>query len=765
MPDRTPDMEQPAALPFPRRLFTGALLLTSLVLGVLAWGIFRESTRRVEQKLESVHLDELRWHGRHHVEAMIQSARMFALTGLPRWRVATEAHREQLLERIDVEIDHLAGEPVVTVLRALRGQTEQLTDRLAASAGRPRQEVLAFLDGEELRDLGDAFERILARIEGHNISRLTQLAGDILRFHEMRTMATRLAAETGEERWEATYRRVTPKLDNAVAEAALLIDDDVVHKRSIERIRAAGYVLRNWDDHAFADMRQGQHAAVRTTFDQPAYQRHSLILDRAVGELTSYLRQRGQGLAARQTRSRDQKIVVLVSSLGVLLFLWVYVSRSIRSWHGTLSAAIERSQRAEQGLRQAQEHLEQRVQERTRELVESQTAQQQLSERLAQAHRLESIGRLAGGVSHDFNNLLTVIRGNAELLQMDLPAGTQEAQDIEQILQTCDRAKSLTRQLLAFSRQQVMSPHRVDLNGTITQLRNLLTRLLGDDVALETVLAGDLPMVRVDPSQVERVLMNLTVNARDAVRGQGEGRIVVRTSRHEFRPGQPRPIPGMDPGTYACVAVGDNGAGMDADTLDQIYEPFFTTKTEGGGTGLGLATVYGIIKQSGGHIDVESIPGAGTTFSLFFGEASSHAETPSTPPPSTAPAARRGEGACVLVAEDQDEVRGFVVRLLERSGYRVLQAADGSAGLEVARQHIDEIDVLLTDVMMPGMRGPELARQVRALSESVHVIFMSGYAAEELGSDGGALDATLLHKPLVAADLLRSLEECLALSS
>jgi CheY-like chemotaxis protein len=333
---------------------------------------------------------------------------------------------------------------------------------------------------------------------------------------------------------------------------------------------------------------------------------------------------------------------------------------------------------------------------------------------------MEAVGRLAGGIAHDFNNLLTVITGRSRLLLGRLAPDDPLRRGVEIIDATAERAGLLTRQLLAFSRKQVLSPAVLDLNEVVTGVTDLLRRLIGETIDLDVRLAPSPGRVRVDRGQIEQVLVNLVVNARDAMpRG---GRITIETSR--VVPTAPRDggPPGLAPGSSVRLAVTDTGTGMDAGTRARIFEPFFTTKEPGKGTGLGLATVYGIVTQSGGRLEVESEPGAGSAFTIFLPCVGEGADTPSAG--SLAP--ERGHET-VLVVEDETEVRALVHRVLEEHGYVVLGAGRSAEALRIVERHPGPIHLLVTDMVMPDMSGAALAERLAALRPQMAILYMSGY--------------------------------------
>ncbi|HEX6090440.1 MAG TPA: ATP-binding protein [Gemmatimonadales bacterium] len=370
------------------------------------------------------------------------------------------------------------------------------------------------------------------------------------------------------------------------------------------------------------------------------------------------------------------------------------------------------------------------------------TERRSLEQQLLQSQKMEAIGRLAGGIAHDFNNLLTAILGYARFAKAGLAEESPVREDVHQIQLAGERAAALTGQLLAYARRQMVAPRTADLNELVGRMQRMLRRLIGEDVALDLACAAELWPTRIDSAQFEQVLLNLVVNARDAT--PSGGRIVIGTRNETFDASAVRNHPEMMPGDYAVLTVGDSGVGMDAPTLARVFEPFFTTKEQGKGTGLGLAVCYGIVRQAGGHIWAASEPGRGSTFTVLLSR--SEAEVaPADPGASEAPGRGR---ETVLVVEDEAAVRSLAARTLASLGYNVLEAATGGEALGIARQHAGAIDVLVSDVVMPGMSGPAVAEAVAAARPGVRIVFMSGYTdeaieAENLGMEG----AVLLPKP------------------
>jgi signal transduction histidine kinase/ActR/RegA family two-component response regulator len=388
----------------------------------------------------------------------------------------------------------------------------------------------------------------------------------------------------------------------------------------------------------------------------------------------------------------------------------------------------------------------------TRAFDDMRKSLRQSREGLVRSARLEAVGRLAGGVAHDFNNLVMIIKGYSDLL---LDSATPEAKPyLEEIKNAGERASGLTRQLLAFSRKQVLEPQVLDPNKTVRNMVKMLRVLIGEDIELVTSLADKIGRLRADPGQLEQVIMNLAVNARDAM--PGGGKLIVETQSSELDEEYAATHAEVTAGPYVQIAMTDTGSGMSKETLEHIFEPFFTTKEPGKGTGLGLATVYGIVKQSRGHITVYSEIGVGTTFKIYFPSLDKSVPLPVT---RTLAAAPKGEGTILLV-EDEAPLRVLAAESLKRLGYTVLQAGNGLEALAVADHHSGKIDVLVTDIVMPRMGGPELVEKLLLKREGLGVIFMSGYtemAALENAKIG--TDAILLNKPFSTEALASKINE------
>jgi hypothetical protein len=386
------------------------------------------------------------------------------------------------------------------------------------------------------------------------------------------------------------------------------------------------------------------------------------------------------------------------------------------------------------------------------------TERRRLEDQLRQAQKMEAVGRLAGGVAHDFNNLLTAILGYCNLMLDEIPAEDPLRQDLEEIRQAGDRAAALTRQLLAFSRRQMLQPQIIDLNTLVRQMEKMLRRLIGEDIELVTPLGPDLTQVKVDPASIEQVLVNLAVNARDAM--PLGGRLTIETAMVDLDDAYAETHVTVIPGRYVMLAVSDTGQGMDAATRARIFEPFFTTKEQGKGIGLGLATVYGIVKQSGGYIWVYSEPGHGTVFKVYLPPSDVAASALRPVEPASESEKHRG-WETVLLVEDEDAVRALAREVLRRQGYVVLEARHGLDALRVAERHQDPIHLLVTDVVMPHMSGRDLARRLAGARPNMKLLFISGYTDHAVVHRDLTPGSAFLQKPFTPENFAQKVRSVL----
>jgi signal transduction histidine kinase/CheY-like chemotaxis protein len=385
------------------------------------------------------------------------------------------------------------------------------------------------------------------------------------------------------------------------------------------------------------------------------------------------------------------------------------------------------------------------------------TEHRRLEGQFRQAQKMEAVGQLAGGVAHDFNNLLGVITGYSELLKKRLEPEHAGQKALEQIGNAANRAAGLTRQLLAFSRKQVLEPKVLDLNEILAGVDKMLRRLIGEDVQIQTRFASELGKVKADPGQLEQVIMNLAVNARDAM--PKGGHLILETANAALDAAYARTHTYVRPGPYVLLAVSDTGHGMDAETQSHIFEPFFTTKEPGKGTGLGLATVFGIVKQSGGHLNVYSEPGRGSTFKVYLPRTE---ELAAPRAEATLPQSAPGGTETILLVEDAEALRVLIREILEGGGYAVLEAATPEEALAHVQDYRDPIHLMLSDVVLPRMSGPDLAASLARVRPGMRVLYMSGYTADAIGNHGVLEPGTqFIPKPFTADTLLNKLRAVL----
>jgi len=541
------------------------------------------------------------------------------------------------------------------------------------------------------------------------------------------------------------------------------------------RVGVTGYVFTN-DSAYLATYRRGHQGLARDTTrlreltaGTPSLHRE---LTRLQPELIAYATDLEAGLRAVRARPRPSLPPQVLSRSGLLLeqigphFVAIEAEQMRLLDAGALEvrAAVERTNSAFtwvllfDGVLAVSATLLLYLHLRARARTEAQLARAQ--EQLQESRRLEAIGQLAGGVAHDFNNILTVMTSLSDLMGEALAEEHPVQSDIVLLREATHQGIELTHQLLAFGRRQVLDLRVVELNDVVTQFRPLLDLAIPESITVSMHLAADLGRVRADPVQLEQVLMNFTVNARDAM--VGGGRLTVETANAEIDDSTASSRPDVKPGRYVVLIVSDTGTGMDAATQARIFEPFFTTKEFGRGTGLGLATVYGIVKQSGGHVWLYSEPSHGTTFKVYLPRVDDDAAPPDAGAGRPAITGSKGTETILLV-EDDRRVRDVTLRILAGAGYRVLPATSPAEALELLGEHgAEPIHLLLTDVVLPGMSGPQLAREVLARSPKTRVLFQSGYSDAALAHHG-ALDggAPLLHKPFTSKALTQRVREVL----
>jgi signal transduction histidine kinase/CheY-like chemotaxis protein len=432
--------------------------------------------------------------------------------------------------------------------------------------------------------------------------------------------------------------------------------------------------------------------------------------------------------------------------------------------NATLAAEIEIRRAAEAAVRQVNEELEHRVADRTadykkalEDLRSEMRRREELEQQLIQSQKMEAIGRLAGGVAHDFNNLLTVILGYNEMLRDHLSSDPMGSDYVAEVRRASERACALTNQLLAFGRRQLSVPRLVDLNDLVRNIDKMLRRIIGEDIRLDIKLSPLVPKIEVDPGQIDQMIMNLAVNSRDAMPAGGQ--LVIETAHIELNEKYAASHVTPAPGSYALLTVSDTGTGMDAATRAHIFEPFFTTKEQGKGTGLGLSIVYGIVKQNRGEILVYSEPGQGTVFKVYIPAAFGSAQTLPAPVKDTPP---EHATCAILLVEDEDQVRKLTRAMLQRQRYRVFDFGSGVEALEFLRGDSEQIDLLISDIVMPKLGGLDLAREAQVLRPGIRLLLMSGYTETGVSAQGlTSPGAVFLHKPFTEAALRAKIGEAL----
>jgi signal transduction histidine kinase/DNA-binding LacI/PurR family transcriptional regulator/CheY-like chemotaxis protein len=688
----------------------------------------------------------------------------------------TELEREQItarmLESLTVPLATLAPDwadrLLTAFVEAARGETGflQLLDeqvRISLRAGERLESwwsvLFALRSGMLTRLTGDG----LARVETLWLE-VQRLLGEVA---ERFAAYQRLLAQKRNQIMRAAGQRVVTTLDAAQV-AEVLVDElpnvgiPSCYLASYEKAGCARAVLV---------YEHGQRIEVAP--EERVFRSNRLVPAERLSRLAPY------SLVALPLYFKEQQLGFVLFEVGPRIG-WIYEALQEQlssALEGALLVERERRAAAEleearRRLERAHDELEERVSERTAELAQAnetlteqiiereraQEIQARLEEQLRQSQKMEAVGRLAGGIAHDFNNLLVVIAGYSDLLLGKLGAGDPTRADIEQIQRAGERATTLTNQLLAFSRQQVVQPSALSLNGVVANVETMLRRLIGEDVALVTKLAPSLAPVVADRGQLEQIVLNLALNARDAM-PQG-GRLTIETANVELDEDYARQTVDVEAGAYVLLKVSDTGVGMNEETRARIFEPFFTTKPQGEGTGLGLATVFGIVRQSGGHVGVRSAPGRGSTFEIYLPQSQDAVERRTTEP---APGRSSLHGTeTILLVEDDDGVRRAARRFLEEHGYRVLEASQGREALRLSDEHEGRLHLLITDVVMPEMTGRELAEQMTRDRPDTPVLYMSGYADSALvRQELSDSSVSLLQKPFTAGALARRVREVL----
>jgi signal transduction histidine kinase/CheY-like chemotaxis protein len=481
------------------------------------------------------------------------------------------------------------------------------------------------------------------------------------------------------------------------------------------------------------------------------------MYDDGLNELKSYLDNYFNSLLIKENSPKTAQLLTGLMAILILISYWIYVTESIRLWKGTITEAVEKSQKAERLIRDANEMLEEKVDERTKDLKKIQEEQLAIEIRMQKMQKIESIGRFAGGIAHDFNNILTVIMGYSEIILADKATTSKIKDHLVIIKMAGENAATLIKQLLAFSRQQILQPKKVNLNNSVLEIDAMLKTVIGANIQIEMNLDKSILPVLVDPSQINQVLMNLAINARDAM--PKGGKIHIQTKCIEITNNNDRKLA---IGNYSLINFSDTGTGMDAATMQKVFEPFFTTKAPGKGTGLGLATVYGIIKQSSGFIFLESQVGQGTRFEIYFPVVKNDAQLENEKEAEKKQSIQSNEleGLGVLIVEDDALIRDYLTVLLESFRLKVFTAIDGIEGLSKFQHLGSQVDFIISDILLPGLKGTEMVKAIREERPAIPVIFISGYTQNILSpEDIKKNNFHFLPKPIDENSLFRMIEK------
>ncbi len=564
----------------------------------------------------------------------------------------------------------------------------------------------------------NSLDRKFANEELPRLRRLTELRGTIVHLDEALTMSARMGAATGDPAWEQRYHGLEPKLGDAIREARSLSAS--LNSADIAATDEANAKLVQMEIRAFSLVREGRREEATAVLFGEEYERQKSIYASGTNALEAQLESEADRAMERAGGRLLAETISIVLLLPLLMAAWYFTMRRVGEWRRGMIALAASVSEGNEMLRQSQ--------------------------------KMQAVGRLAGGIAHDFNNLLTVVLGYTQLVQKRLGADHPSQEELKAIALAGERATGLIRQLLTFSRRQVVQPRRLDLNAVVAEMEKMLRPLIGEDVRFCARLKPGSWTIHADPGQVQQVVMNLALNARDAMPNGGS--LTVETQERSIDAATAARL-GLDPGDYVQVSVTDTGTGMTPEVRARLFEPFFTTKEVGKGTGLGLSTVYGIVKQAGGQVAVESEPGKGSCFRVIFPRSpESEGIVAAAPPLFAAP----GSGKSILVVEDDAAVRDLVSGPVRTAGYRVTEAHNGVEALELARKA--EFDLVITDVVMPAMGGVELARRLTDMNPRIRVLFISGYPdGDSPRQEGLPADIPFLQKPFLAAELIRKVRE------
>lgn len=609
--------------------------------------------------------------------------------------------------------------------------------------------------------------------------RLEELRGEIIRLDELLAMSARMAAVTKDLSWEERYKQYEPKLNAAIKEAITLAPSSR-SGNSVVETDTANMRLAQMEKRAFELLHKNESKAANELLLSEAYWEQKAIYARGMEKFNRELKAVIDATTRKKHKEALSQIALVSFAVGVLLLAWVMVLRALKKWEKFFARQNSQLFLQANELAALNMNLDLKVAERTVELERSREAAEEarkkaeeararledemrerksLESQFLQAQKMEALGRLAGGIAHDFNNLLTIINGYAQMVLNKLKPEDPIRDELTEIQNAGNRASALIKQLLTFSKRHIVSPRVINLNDVILNIDTMLSRLMRENVKIESSPCDEILNVKADENLMEQVLMNLVVNAADAIGNKSRGKIMVSVQSfvHSGKPGGgSRPLP---PGKYGMLSVRDNGCGMEEEVKAHLFEPFFTTKGKSKGTGLGLATSFGIVKQFGGYIDVWSEPGRGTAFNVYLPCVTAENDKPVSQPSQGSPQGTE----TVLLVEDEESVRKLTAEILRGYGYKVHEASDGEDALQVVSTlNGSQPHLLLTDVIMPRMNGRELAEKIRVLYPGIKILFASGYTDAVIsGKLVGSPGTAFISKPFLPLALACKVREVL----
>jgi signal transduction histidine kinase/ActR/RegA family two-component response regulator len=723
---------------FPITKFTLSLIGTALVLVALIVEIYKEKQDKLKILKADSSLLKISEDLKYYIVGMKASANLAYVTNsleCEKWKKRYQENYQDLQKSIE-DAKQLSSElPKLNVeIDEINNLILQMHFSFNLLIEKKSQEVLNL-------DQKDIVSVLIVKIDNmvyqstvnRFIDQLSKIKGEIMRLDESRTMATNLAILTKDLKWRNQYDHDSAQLSKVMNEAENLVMEDNKKNEIIAKIKSANKVVEVWERLVFDNIESGQYKAVQSIFNYKTYQRHKQMYVNGLEELTRYLESNFNILLIKENTPKTAQLLTGLMAILILIGYWVYVTESIRSWKKLVTEAVEKSRKSELLIREANDMLEKRVDERTMDLKKIQSEQLEIEKQMQKMQKIESIGRFAGGIAHDFNNILAVIMGYSDIMLSNEETPHHIKEYLRKIKIAGKNASTLTTQLLAFSRQQVLQPKIVDLNNSVKEIDAMLKIAIGSNIEIEMILDKNILPVFVDPSQINQVLMNLALNARDAM--PNGGKIIIQTNCIEIT--ESNNDLKIDVGGYSMLLISDNGTGMDHATKQKVFEPFFTTKSPGKGTGLGLATVYGIVKQSSGYIYLDSQLGSGTSFEIYFPVINREPVCINIKEQEVIQEFQNTdlEGLGVLIVEDELFIRDYLTILLENHKLKVFTAEDGKEGLAKFQHLHQQVDLIISDIVMPKMKGSEMIEAIRLEKPGVQVIFMSGYTQNIFSSE------------------------------